>query len=135
MSGPIRVLITDNSMEFATLFKQRLELYPGIDVVGIAHNGVHAIQMLRDHAVDVLLLDLAMPGMDGLELMRKLRAAGKRPVIFIVSAIGTDAIIEQALSLGAAGFYVKPVDCNKLVAALTAAVIKNDNDPASRPGY
>ncbi len=119
---PIRVLITDNCMEFAVLFKERLEFYPGIKVVGIAHNGPHTLHLLGSTAVDVLLLDIVMPGMDGLELLQKLGESENRPIVFIVSALGTDIIIRQALKLGAAGFFVKPVDCEKLVASIGAAV-------------
>ncbi len=119
---PIRVLITDNCMEFAVLFKERLEFYPGIKVVGIAHNGPHTFHLLDSSSVDVLLLDIVMPGMDGLELLKKLSESETRPIVFIVSALGTDAIIRHALKLGAAGFYTKPVDCEKLVAAIGAAV-------------
>ena len=119
---PIRVLITDNCMEFAVLFKERLEFYPGIKVVGIAHNGLHTLHLLGSTAVDVLLLDIVMPGMDGLELLQKLSDHENRPIVFIVSALGTDVIIRQALKLGAAGFFVKPVDCEKLVASIGAAV-------------
>jgi DNA-binding NarL/FixJ family response regulator len=119
---PIRVLITDNSLEFAMLFQERLEFYPGIKVVGIAHSGPHALHLLRTAVVDVLLLDIVMPGMDGLELLQKICELGDMPIVFIVSALGTDAIIRQALKLGASGFFVKPVDCGKLVPAISAAV-------------
>ena len=126
---PIRVLITDNSLEFATLLKERLEFYPGIKVVGIAHNGPHALHLLNNTDVDVLLLDIVMPGMDGLELLQKLHESGDTHVIFIVSALGTDTIIRQALKLGASGFFVKPVDCDKLVTAIGAALCKRSADP------
>ena len=128
MADPIRVLITDNSAEFAVLLKERLEFYPGIKVVGIAHNAAHTLRLLCDLTVHVLLLDIVMPGMDGLELLQKLGERGNMPIVFIVSALGTDTIIRQALSLGAAGFFVKPVDCDRLVAAVGAAVKKQDAD-------
>ena len=118
----IRVLITDNCMEFAALFKERLEFYPGIKIIGVAHNAPHTLHILSNTTVDVLLLDIVMPGMDGLELLQKLREYEAPPVVFIVSALGTDSIIRKALKLGAAGFFVKPVDCEKLAASIGAAV-------------
>jgi len=127
--NPVRVLITDNSLEFAALFQERLEFYPGIKVVGIAHNAPHALHLLRTADVDVLLLDIVMPGMDGLELLQKLRESDSMPIVFIVSALGTDAIIRQALKLGASGFFVKPVDCDKLAAAIGAAVCTRSSLP------
>jgi DNA-binding NarL/FixJ family response regulator len=119
---PIRILITDNSNEFAALLRERLEFYPGIRVVGIAHNALHALHILRQTAVDVLLLDIIMPGMDGLELLDDMSQLENKPLVFIVSAIGTNAIIQQAMRLGAAGFFVKPVECDKLVASIAAAI-------------
>ena len=126
MANTIRVLITDNSAEFAVLLKERLEFYPRIKVVGIAHNAMHTLRMLRDMTVHVLLLDIVMPGMDGLELLQKLGEHGSMPLVFIVSALGTDTIVQQAMSLGAAGFFVKPVDCDRLADAMVAAVKKQD---------
>lgn len=119
---PIRTLITDNSLEFAMLLKERLEFYPGIKVVGIAHNGPHALHLLCSNTVDVMLLDIVMPGMDGLELLQRIHESDDAPIVFIVSALGTDVIIRQAMQQGAAGFFVKPVDCDKLVAAMGAAL-------------
>jgi len=117
----IRVLITDNSPQFAALLRERLETYPGIRVVGIAHSALQALYMLRDTAVDVMLLDIIMPGMDGLELLSEMRRIENRPLVFMVSAIASNAIVQEALQLGAAGFFIKPVDCDRLVATITAA--------------
>ncbi|NLT98458.1 MAG: response regulator [Christensenellaceae bacterium] len=118
----IRILITDNSPEFAALLRERLEIYPGIRVVGIAHNALHAMHILRNTAVDVMLLDIIMPGMDGLELLSELHQLENRPLVFIVSAIVISAVIQKAMQLGAAGFFVKPVECDKLVATIAAAL-------------
>jgi DNA-binding NarL/FixJ family response regulator len=117
----IRILITDNSPGFAALLRERLEVYPGIRVVGIAHNALHAMYILRNTAVDVMLLDIIMPGMDGLELLSEIQLIENKPLVFIVSALGTSAIVHKALQLGAAGFFVKPVEYDKLIATIAAA--------------
>jgi len=118
----IRILITDNSSEYAALLRERLEVYPGIRVVGIAHNALHAMHILNNTVVDVMLLDIIMPGMDGLELLSEMHRMENRPLVFIVSAIGTSAVVQKALQLGAAGFFVKPVECDKLADAIAAAL-------------
>ncbi len=127
MSDPIRVLITDNSLEFAALLKERLEFYPGIKVVVIAHNAAQTLRLLSETEVHVLLLDIVMPGTDGLELLRILADSGSKPIVFMISALGTDTIIKQAMSLGASGFFVKPIDCDRLAAAMGAAVRKQES--------
>jgi DNA-binding NarL/FixJ family response regulator len=118
---PIRILITDNSSEFAALLRERLEFYPGLRVVGIAHNALHALHILHHTTVDVMLLDIIMPGMDGLELLGEMRQLENKPLVFIVSAIGTSTVVHQALHSGASGFFVKPVECDKLAATIAAA--------------
>jgi len=118
----IRILITDNSPEFAALLRERLETYPGIRVVGIAHNALHAMHILRNTVVDVMLLDIVMPGMDGLELLSELHQLENKPLVFIVSAVGISDVVQKAMHLGAAGFFVKPVECGKLVATIAAAL-------------
>ena len=118
----IRILITDNSPEFAALLRERLETYPGIRVVGNAHNALHAMYILRNTVVDVMLLDIVMPGMDGLELLSELHQLENKPLVFIVSAVSISAVVQKALQMGAAGFFIKPVECDNMVAAIAAAL-------------
>lgn len=118
MLKPIRVLITDNNAEFAQLLKLRLELYKQIKVIGIATSGMKALKMLEQCDVDVLLLDIVMPGMDGLVLLKKIRSIGKRPTTIIISALGSDDIVKKALALGANHYFHKPVDCSQLIATI-----------------
>jgi two-component system response regulator (stage 0 sporulation protein A) len=118
----IRILITDNSPGFAALLRKRLEVYPGIRVIGIANNAMHAMHILRNTIVDVMLLDIVMPGMDGLELLKEIDLLENKPLVFIVSALSTNAVIHKALRLGAESYFVKPVEYNKLVATIATAL-------------
>lgn len=123
MQKEIRVLITDNCVEFAELLKCRLEIYPGIKVVGVAFDGNQTMGMLKTEKADFLLLDIVMPEMNGLELLQHIKAVKPKPVVIVVSALGTDIIIQKALSLGAACCFNKPVDCDKLVSTLRKIVL------------
>jgi|GEM_PF-2933347 len=118
MQNEIRVIISDNCVEFTELFKSRLELTDGINVVGVAYNGDQTIDLLHKVEADILLLDIVMPEMNGLELMQRIKNITSKPAVIVVSALGTDMIIEKALSLGAACCFNKPVDCDKLVATM-----------------
>lgn len=123
MKKEIRVIIADNCIEFTELFKSRLELYPGIKVVGIAYNGEQTISLLKKVKADFLLLDIVMPEMNGLELLQRIKSVQPKPVVIVISALGTDVIIQKALSLGAACCFNKPVDCDRLVETLRKIVL------------
>lgn len=123
MQKDIRVLITDNCVEFTELFKARLEIYPGIKIVGVAHDGNQTISLLKKEKADFLLLDIVMPQMNGLELLHHIKAVKPKPVVIVVSALGTEVIIQKALSLGAACCFNKPVDCDRLVSTLRKIIV------------
>lgn len=122
MRKEIRIIITDNCVEFTELFKSRLEIYPEIKVVGIAYNGDETMELLKNEKADFLLLDIVMPEMNGLELLQRIKAVNPKPVVIVISALGTDVIIQKALALGAACCFNKPVNCDKLVATLRKIV-------------
>jgi two-component system response regulator (stage 0 sporulation protein A) len=123
MNKEIRIMITDNCVEFTELFKSRLEIYSGIKVVGVAYNGDQTMSLLQKEKVDFLLLDIVMPRMNGLELLQRIKTIKPKPVVIVVSALSTDVIIQKALSLGAACCFNKPVDCDKLVATLRKIIV------------
>ena len=85
---------------------------PEIRIVGTAKDGKTAERMLFDCAPDVLLLDLVMPGMDGLELMTRLRAtrAQEKTKVIVLSSLMRDDIVQRAMELGATYYMVKPID-------------------------
>lgn len=115
MPDNIRVLIVDNSNEFATLLKHRLEMYNGIKILPIANSGPEALILLRNYKVDILLLDIVMPGMDGLELLKNIKDMHFDPIVIVISALSTNAIVKEALSLGASCYFDKPINCDKLI--------------------
>jgi two-component system response regulator (stage 0 sporulation protein A) len=123
MNKEIRIMITDNCVEFTELFKSRLEIYSGIKVVGVAYNGDQTMSLLQKEKVDFMLLDIVMPRMNGLELLQRIKTIKPKPVVIVVSALSTDVIIQKALSLGAACCFNKPVDCDKLVATLRKIIV------------
>ncbi len=108
---PVRLMIIDDSLVARTALKRMVEGAEGLEVVGIASNAEAALETLRTSRVDVILLDLDMPGMGGLEALPRLieRARGAR--VLVVSSLTVDGAADtlSALALGAADTLPKPV--------------------------
>ena len=100
----LRELLGDIAIQFAT------------EVVGEAGNGIAALEFLRDHPVDVLLADIRMPGMDGLELAGHLGAFPAPPAVVFTTAYDNYAV--QAFDLNALDYLLKPVRAQRLLTAL-----------------
>ena len=86
----IRLLIADNSMDYASLLSSYISADSDIDVVGIAGDGEKAIQMVQDTCPDVVLLDILMPRIDGLEVLQEIKAMNNCPLVFMISALRND---------------------------------------------
>ena len=112
---PVRVMISENCKNYAGLLSQRLSMYPDIEIVGVAGDGNKTIQMLPLLRPDVLLLDIVMPQVDGLEVLRRIRGVHHGTVVYVISALGSDDIIREALALGARYYFVKPFNTNSMV--------------------
>ena len=114
---PIRVLLTDDNDEIRAALRENLNKQEDIQVIGEARNGLEALQMISDHTVDVMLLDMIMPQMDGygvLEQMQKMNPSA-RPQVIVMTALGRDDFIARAIRLGVQYYMVKPVDLRVLV--------------------
>jgi DNA-binding NarL/FixJ family response regulator len=110
----IRVLIADDQPLARAGFKAVLEATGSITVVGEAANGDQAIEQARAHDPDVVLMDIRMPGMDGIEATRRMR----NQKILILTTFGLDDYIIEALRAGASGFLLKDAPLEELVRAV-----------------
>ena len=104
---PIRVVIADDHAMFRAGLRKLLEAEPGFEVVGEAENGVSATAMVRKHEPDVLLLDYAMPGMNGAEVLREVAARRGSTRVVILTASIAPRDMTTVLQLGAAGVLMK----------------------------
>jgi NarL family two-component system response regulator LiaR len=101
MTPPIRVLIADDHLEARERLHLLLSEEPDIHVVGQAANGEQAVQQAIRHRPDVILMDLAMPIMNGLEALRQLREAGLRACVVALIGEAGDALAVEAMKSGA----------------------------------
>ncbi|MEE1942373.1 response regulator transcription factor [Streptomyces sp. TRM 70361] len=119
----IRVLIADDQAMVRTGFGMILSAEDDIEVVGDAVDGVQALELAERHRPDVVLMDIRMPRLDGLEALRRLTRPGlvNPPKVVVVTTFDDDEYVHRALRDGACGFLVKDSGPALLVEAIRAA--------------
>lgn len=128
---PIRVLVADDQAMIRAGLRLMAETEPGVDVVGEAADGRAAVDLSRSLRPDVLLLDIAMPVMSGLEAARELLDDPEPPRIVILTTFDTDRNLHTALRLGVSGYLLKSSPPEQLAEAIrTAAAGDGLIDPA-----
>ena len=121
MSDPIRVLIVDDHLIVREGLRLILETEAGFDLVGEASDGVEAIKYADELQPDVILMDLRMPGMDGLMAIEHLNASHPHIAIVILTTFNEDDLMRKGLGLGARGFLLKDTDRYTLFNTIRAA--------------
>ncbi len=114
----IRVLICDDHMIVRQGIRQSLAEAPDIIAVEEAADGPAALKRLREQDIDVLLLDIALPGRDGLDVLRQVRAEHPRLPVLMLSTYPDRQYAVRSLKLGAAGYLNKSVDSEQIAAAV-----------------
>ncbi|WP_308198460.1 response regulator transcription factor [Actinomadura terrae] len=117
--GPIRVALVDDQELVRAGFKMVLDAQPDIEVVGEAADGVQALELLRATAADVVLMDVRMPRMDGIEATRRVVAASG-PKVVILTTFDLDEYAFAAIKAGAGGFLLKDAGPTQLIEAIKA---------------
>jgi DNA-binding NarL/FixJ family response regulator len=116
----IRVLIADDQPLLRTGFRMILEAEPDLEVVGEAADGVEAVERARFLRPDVVLMDIRMPNLDGVEATRRLTSGQlpRAPRVLILTTFNLDEYVFEALRAGASGFLLKDVPPDELVAGI-----------------
>ena len=118
----IRVLIADDEALVRGGLRMILEAQDDVEIAGEAEDGHAVLELVRRERPDVVLMDIRMPGADGLEATRRLLAAGApAPRVVILTTFDLDEYVYQALRAGASGFLLKSARPHELVAAVRAA--------------
>lgn len=118
-----RILIADD-LPFIRLLQKEVLTAGGYEVAGEAADGPQALALYEKLRPDVVVLDITMPGMNGLEVMKRIIALDPGARVIICSAIGQQALILQAIQAGVKDFIVKPFKPERLADAIAAALAK-----------
>jgi DNA-binding NarL/FixJ family response regulator len=119
-AGVIRVLLADDQRVVREGLGTLLGLLDGIELVGTAADGEEAIALAARHAPDVVLMDLRMPRVDGIEAIRRLAERGDRPRTIALTTYADDASVLGALRAGARGYLTKDAGAEQIRAAVEA---------------
>jgi DNA-binding response OmpR family regulator len=113
-----RILVIDDDPSIRSLFKRGLS-YEGF-AVDVAESGEVGLSSLRDNVPDLIILDVMMPGIDGFEVLRRIRAAGDSVPVIMLTAKDTDESQVEGLDAGADDYVLKPVSFDVLLARIRA---------------
>ena len=114
----VRIVVADDHQVVRTGFAALLDTQPDFTVAGTACDGAEAVWMCQQLRPDVVLMDVRMPAMDGIEATRQLTAAGDGPRILILTTFDLDQYVYDALCAGASGFLLKDVTAERLFDAV-----------------
>ncbi len=117
----MRVVVTDDHRVVREGLRYMLNDAPGIDVVGEAESGEELLALVATEVVDVVLLDVRMPGMSGLDVLERLAKTAPRVRVLMLSMHDQPAYVRRAIELGAAGYVLKSAGRDELLTALQVA--------------
>jgi DNA-binding NarL/FixJ family response regulator len=120
MTKPIRVLLADDHALFRAGIRSLLQTLDGIEIVGEASNGPEALDLGKKHRPDVVLMDIMMPQLNGLDATVRLAAIAPQTRTIILSMSASEEYILQALRCGAAGYLLKNISPSELEQAIRA---------------
>lgn len=114
--GKISICIVDDNRELVQMMENYFASTEEIEVIGKAYNGQECIELLKKVKPDVLILDIIMPHIDGLAVLKQLRTEPKedQPEIIMLSAFGNEKVMQKAVEYGVAYFILKPFDMDHL---------------------
>jgi DNA-binding NarL/FixJ family response regulator len=125
VAAVIRVLLADDQRVVREGLGTLLGLLDGVELVGTAGDGEEALALAAAHDPDIVLMDLRMPRLDGIEAIRRLAARGERPAAIALTTYADDASVLGALRAGARGYLTKDAGAEEIRAAMEA-VIRGD---------
>ncbi|MCD2186405.1 response regulator transcription factor [Actinomycetospora soli] len=118
----VRVLVVDDHPLFRSGLRAMIDRVDGVECAGVAASGEEALDLAGSVEVDVVLLDLRMPGIGGLETCRLLLARPDPPAVVVLTMVEEDVSVAAALRAGARGYLLKGADEAEILAALALAV-------------
>ncbi|MBY8215740.1 response regulator transcription factor [Vibrio fluvialis] len=118
MGKPIRVVIVDDHRVVLEGFMARLEMEPEIEVIATASNGLEALEVVKQHRPDVILMDVSMPIMNGIDATRLIKEEVPDAKVLMLTMHGNREYIMKVMQAGAVGYMLKEISAEKMVQAI-----------------
>lgn len=122
----IKVLIVEDDPMVAYLNEKYIRTFPEFEIIGKAANGEEALEILRDKKCDLVILDVYMPKMDGLEVIREIRREFIEVDVIFITAAREHEVIDRALKMGAIDYLVKPFEFERLEESLKKYLVRHE---------
>lgn len=107
----IKVAIAEDNRGFASIIHEHLSQQPGIELVGVAYDGEQILNIIKEKEPDVVLLDIIMPHIDGMEVLERIKlSTSKRPKIIALTALGQETLVQRIIELGVDYYLIKPFE-------------------------
>lgn len=127
----VRILIADAETNFSTALKNALQQTNGLEVIGITTDGKQTLQVFHEQKPDLMVIDLVLPELDGLSVVRQLREEGQNPGIMVLSAFSSTQTMAECSELHVNYFMCKPLDISALVRRIEQwSTDKDSENPA-----
>ena len=137
IESSIRVLVVDDYAPWHGFFTAEIQKQPELQAIGVGWDGVEAVQKATELQPDLILLDIGLPTLNGIEAARRIRKASPASKILFVSENGSPDILEEALRTGACGYVLKSDAAGELLPAIRAVLkgkqFLSTNLPAFEP--
>ncbi|WP_010247843.1 response regulator [Acetivibrio cellulolyticus] len=117
-------VVVDDAIFMRTLLKKMIEEYDGYTVVGEGSNGYDAIDLAKLHQPDIMTLDITMPELDGIKAVSDILKFSPETRIIMVSAMGQQSMVIEAIKLGAKDFVVKPFEKSRVMQAIKNVLVE-----------
>ncbi len=122
-----RVLLVDDHKMFRDGLRVLINAEPDMEVIGEAVDGREAIEMARELSPDVTVMDISMPGMNGIEAMRHLIRHNPKIKVIMLSMYSSGPLVQSVMAAGASGYVLKGSDFSELAAAIRSACGRGDS--------
>jgi DNA-binding NarL/FixJ family response regulator len=119
---PIRVLVVEDFEPFRQFLSTTLQNQPDLQIIGEVSDGLEAVQRAEELQPDLILLDIGLPKLDGIEAARRIRDCAPKSKILFVSQESSTDVVQAALDAGAHGYLVKPDAGSELMTAVNAVL-------------
>ena len=130
MGKETKLIIADDNRDLCQMLQNYLQGQEDLSIVGIANNGLEAMELIKNQEPDLIILDLVMPSLDGIGVLERINACTTmiRPKIIMLTAFGQESLTHQAMTLGVDYFMLKPFDLDILVKRIRS-LMQNTTSP------